>query len=344
MTYHTQKGRVSAKAPSNIALVKYWGKRKGQLPANPSISLTLTNSFTETTIEFEQLANPSDDFKFDFFFEEKPKPAFHPKIITFFERIYEYMPFLKDFYFKIHSKNSFPHSSGIASSASSMAALSLCLMQIEKLLYPEVLENEVYWQKASLLARLGSGSACRSVQGKIVVWGKHSEIEGSSDEYGVSYPYKVHEIFADFQDTILLIDKGQKQVSSSVGHDLMHNHPFAERRFQQAHENISKLIPVFENGDLEKFIEIVESEALTLHAMMMTSLPYFILMKPNTLEVIQHLWQFRQETKIPVCFTLDAGANVHILYPNQYKNEVMQFIQKELVAYCENKQYICDQN
>ncbi|MFJ1261645.1 diphosphomevalonate/mevalonate 3,5-bisphosphate decarboxylase family protein [Capnocytophaga canis] len=344
MKYQTQKGTVSAKAPSNIALIKYWGKRKNQLPANPSISLTLNNSYTETTIHFEQLTTPTDDFQFEFFFEDKPKPTFHPKITTFLERIYEYMPFLKDFHLEIHSRNSFPHSSGIASSASSMAALSLCLMQMEKLLYPHLTEDETYWQKASVLARLGSGSACRSIQGKIVVWGKHTEIQGSSDKYGVVYPYKVHEIFNNFQDTILLIDKGQKQVSSSLGHNLMHDHPFAERRFEQAHENISKLIPIFENGDLDKFIEITESEALTLHAMMMTSTPYFILMKPNTLEVIQRIWRFREETKTPVCFTLDAGANVHVLYPNYCKNEVIQFIQKELVVYCENKQYICDHN
>ena len=123
----------------------------------------------------------------------------------------------------------------------------------------------------------------------------------------------------------------------------MNNHPFAKQRFAQAHENIDKLIPVFTNGDLESFIEIVESEALTLHAMMQTSIPYFILMKPNTLEVIERIWQFRKETKTPVCFTLDAGANVHVLYPNFCKENVLQFIKNELVAFCENKQYICDQ-
>jgi len=74
----------------------------------------------------------------------------------------------------------------------------------------------------------------------------------------------------------------------------------------------------------------------------MTSLPYFILMKPNTLEIINKIWKFRNETKIPVCFTLDAGANVHVLYPENVSVEVLQFIQDELVGYCQNGQYICD--
>ena len=81
---------------------------------------------------------------------------------------------------------------------------------------------------------------------------------------------------------------------------------------------------------------------LTLHAMMMTSLPYFILMKPNTLEIINKIWAFRAKTNSNICFTLDAGANVHVLYPEAEKAEVLEFIKNELVAYCQNGHYICD--
>jgi diphosphomevalonate decarboxylase len=166
---------------------------------------------------------------------------------------------------------------------------------------------------------------------------------GSSDLFGVEFPSKIHDNFKNYQDTILLVDKGEKQVSSTVGHDLMHNHPFAEKRFEQAHQNLSSIKKVLENGDLETFINIVESEALTLHAMMMTSMPYFILMKPNTLEIINKIWKFRKEKNIPICFTLDAGANVHVLYPENVRSEVLQFIQQELVGYCQNGNYICDE-
>ena len=123
----------------------------------------------------------------------------------------------------------------------------------------------------------------------------------------------------------------------------MHNYPYAERRFAQAHENLSQIKSILSSGNVAEFIKIVESEALTLHAMMMTSMPYFILMKPNTLEIINKIWKFRNETQIPVCFTLDAGANVHVLYPENVKVNVLQFIQYELVGYCQNGQYICDE-
>ncbi|HKJ49432.1 MAG TPA: hypothetical protein VJ973_10100, partial [Christiangramia sp.] len=153
----------------------------------------------------------------------------------------------------------------------------------------------------------------------------------------------VHDIFKTYKDTILLVDKGEKQVSSTVGHDLMHGHPFAENRFAQAHDNLDKMISVLKSGNTEDFIKIVESEALTLHAMMMSSLPYFILMKPNTLEIINKIWAFREKTRIPVCFTLDAGANVHVLYPENHESKILEFINNELVVYCQNGHYICDQ-
>ncbi len=340
-SHSLEKGSFSWSAPSNIALVKYWGKKDNQIPANPSVSFTLNQCKTITKLDFVK-KQTSGNFAFDLLFEGKPKEDFKPKIQKFFERIAIYLPFLKEYHFTIDTQNTFPHSSGIASSASGMAALALNLMSLEKALNPEI-TDEYFYKKASFLARLGSGSACRSVKGSVVVWGNHENIKGSSDLFGVEFPNAIHKNFKNYQDTILLVDKGTKQVSSSVGHDLMHNHPFAERRFIQAHENLDKLITIFESGNIAEFIKIAESEALTLHAMMMTSMPYFILMKPNTLEIINAIWKFRNETKIPVCFTLDAGANVHVLYPENSKEKVLQFIKEELVGYCQNGQYICDE-
>jgi diphosphomevalonate decarboxylase len=338
-----EKGEVTWKSPSNIALVKYWGKKENQIPANPSVSFTLKNCKTTTKMEFQKKPEPSATFDFELYFEGKRKEDFKPKIQQFFKRIEQYAPFLKDYKFIIHTENSFPHSSGIASSASGMSALALCVMSLEKELNPEVANNEFFYKKASFLARLGSGSACRSLEGELIEWGEHQNIPESSDLFGIKYPFEIDEVFKSFQDTILLVDKGQKQVSSSVGHNLMHGHPFAEERFAQAHSNLDKLKQIFASGNLEEFIAIVESEALTLHAMMMSSNPYFILMKPNTLEIINKIWEFRESTKTPICFTLDAGANVHLLYPEMHKEKVLEFIKNELVAYCEKGQYICDQ-
>ena len=327
-------------APSNIALVKYWGKKENQIPANPSISFTLNNCKTITKLEVVKKSE-TNSFSFDLLFEGKPKEDFRPKIQKFFERIEKYCPFLKEYHFKIDTQNTFPHSSGIASSASGMAALAMNIMSLEKAINPTI-SDDYFYSKASFLARLGSGSACRSIKGEVVVWGNHAEINGSSDLFGVEFS-EIHSNFKNYQDTILLVDKGEKQVSSTVGHDLMHNHPYAERRFAQAHENLFQIKAILTSGNIEEFIKIVESEALTLHAMMMTSMPYFILMKPNTLEIINKIWKFRNETQIPVCFTLDAGANVHVLYPENVKENVLQFIQDELVGYCQNGQYICDE-
>jgi diphosphomevalonate decarboxylase len=334
-------GEITWASPSNIALVKYWGKKDNQIPENQSISFTLDACKTITKLSYSKKDSRDNNFSFKVFLDGEYKPDFEPKIQTFFQRIEVYLPFLKEFHFKIETQNTFPHSSGIASSASGMSALALCLMSIEKELNASITED-YFTQKASFLARLGSGSACRSLEGDLVVWGKHKNIEGSSDLFGVKYPYKVHENFKNYQDTILLVDKGEKQVSSTVGHNLMHGHPFATERFKQAGQNITKLKTILASGDLEAFIALVESEALTLHAMMMTSMPYFILMKPNTLEIINKIWSFRKQSGLHISFTLDAGANVHILYPENETESILKFIKTELVAYCQNGHYICD--
>ena len=350
-TSKVESGTVKWESPSNIALVKYWGKRENQIPENPSISFTLSNCKTITELTY--LKKEGNDFSFDVIFEGEKNEAFKPKIQTFFERIEAYVPFLRDYHFTIETSNTFPHSSGIASSASGMSALALCLMSIEQKLKANFTlsavetsgersqEEQYFIQKASFLARLGSGSACRSIEGELVVWGKNESTE-SSDLFGVRFTEDIHPNFQDYQDAILLVDKGEKQVSSTVGHKLMFGHPFAQKRFQQAHENLAELKDVLVSGNLKRFIEIVESEALTLHAMMMTSMPYFILMKPNTLQIINRIWQFRAETGSNICFTLDAGANVHVLFPKAEAEKVYEFIKSQLVVYCQNGHYICD--
>ncbi|MGB0838311.1 MAG: diphosphomevalonate/mevalonate 3,5-bisphosphate decarboxylase family protein [Flavobacteriaceae bacterium] len=328
-------------SPSNIALVKYWGKRDPQIPLNASISFTLSNCHSTTEMQVSPRMDFDGKYSFDMWFEGEEKPSFRPKIEQFFERIEDYIPFLKDFHFVFKSSNSFPHSSGIASSASGMSAIASCLMEVEKELNPGM-SNEMLLRKTSFLSRLGSGSACRSLEGPLVVWGEHPEIPGSSDLFGVKFPFEVSKVFEDYQDTILLVDKGEKKVSSTLGHNLMVGHPFAEQRFEQAQRNLGLLTEVLQNGDLDKFMNIVESEALSLHAMMMTSNPYFILMKPHTLSILEKVWEYREQTGKHLCFTLDAGANVHLLYPASEKEEVLAFIEQDLVAFCQKNHYICD--
>ncbi len=335
---HTEKWR----SPSNIALVKYWGKVGHQIPANPSISFTLKNSYTETQIEFIKKDVSNGEIEFELFFEGDKNESFSKKVALYFDNIKVYTPYTKEYKMIIHTTNSFPHSSGIASSASGFSALSVCLVAFEKVINSNLVER-VANQKASFLARLGSGSACRSIEGPVMIWGEHDNYRLSSNQVAVVPDLELNPIFDNFQDTILLVDKGVKSVSSTIGHGLMKNHPFAEQRFKQANNHIAEMKTVLENGDLKRFGEILESEALTLHAMMMTSTPYYILMKANTVQALEAVKEFRIKTGKNLFFTLDAGANVHLLYPKSEAKEILAFIEKELVAYCENQQYICDE-
>ena len=326
-------------APSNIALVKYWGKISSQIPKNPSLSFTLSKCVTKTEILFKP--HKSKTFDFDFYFDGKPMTDFEIKLGTFFKLASSYIPWINEYKLVIKSQNSFPHSSGIASSASAMAALSLNLMDMERKLFPKM-DNSFFYQKASFLARLGSGSAARSIKGPVTIWGKNNAVSFSSDLYAVNFDDELSPIFKTYQNAILIVDKNTKSVTSSQGHNLMNKHPYASNRFIQAKSNLNNLVDIMKSEDLDRFVEIVESEALSLHAMMMTSNPYFILFKPNTLSIIEKIWDLRKNNKIPICFTLDAGANVHLLYPFEFKNIVKNFIEDELKEFCQNGQHILD--
>ena len=328
-------------SPSNIALVKYWGKSDIQIPKNTSISFTLNKCLTNTKLDFSKKKNNSEFVDFDIYFNEQLKLDFKPKIQSFFERILKYCPYILNYKFKINTSNTFPHSSGIASSASGISALALCIMSLEKLINPKI-SDDYFYMKASFLSRLGSGSACRSLKGSVNLWGTHSSFNTSSNLYSIEFPYKVHDIFNTYHDAVLLVDKGIKTVSSTAGHNLMNNHPFADKRFQIAQDNIDKLSAILKNGDTNEFVKLVEDEALMLHGLMMTSDPSYILIKSKTLQIIESIREFRSKNNIPVCFTLDAGANVHVLFPDRYSDRVYDFIEGNLKIHCENNSYIRD--
>lgn len=329
---------VYASCPSNIALIKYWGKYSHQIPANPSISYTLNHCKTITKIEFKA----GEEFRVRTFLAGKEENQFAEKIEKYFKSIELYLPWILKGSYMIYTENTFPHSSGIASSASGFGAIAKCLMEMDLQfnLEKQNLSNKelkIDNKKASFLARLGSGSACRSLYNGLVVWGETEQVVGSSDLFAVQYPNEeVHSIFKDFNDWVLLIHEGQKSVSSTVGHGLMNTNPYAERRFQEARDNFIPMKDILKSGDLERFIALVEHEALTLHAMMMMSEPAFILMKTGTMEVINKVWNFRKDTGLPLFFTLDAGANVHLLFPSQGKEQIKNFIEKELLQHTQN--------
>ena len=339
---HDNSLKFSWSSPSNIALVKYWGKNKDQTPKNSSISFTLSNCNTKTSIVFSKSEKKLNVVDFTISYDGDIKNDFRPKIEKFFAAIVKYCPYLLYYHLEINTKNTFPHSSGIASSASGMSALSLCLMSLEKEISEDRFSNDFFFLKASFLSRIGSGSACRSVYGGFNIWGKHQDFEQSSDLFSLQINQSISPKFGNYQDTILLVDENQKDVSSSAGHSLMDNHPFSMDRYAIANTNTSALKVILEKGDLFGFCDLVEKEALMLHSLMMSSSPSYVLMKPQTLEIMNEIKAFRNMNKVPICFTLDAGANVHVLYPEKDSKSVTDFINAKLSQYCFQGKFIMD--
>ncbi|MBK8489987.1 MAG: diphosphomevalonate decarboxylase [Saprospirales bacterium] len=341
-TADLEPGSITWKSPSNLAIVKYWGKHGTQLPKNPSISLTLENAQTQTTLTYRSKEVAGPEISLEFLFQEEPQPVFAEKIAKFLTSLLPVFPFLQQLDLSIHSENSFPHSAGIASSASSMSALALCLCSMEDNLFHTLSDDEEFDRKASYISRLGSGSACRSIYPYMSLWGQQSGVDGSSDLFAIPMEEEIDPIFKTLHDDILIISKKEKAVSSSQGHALMDHHPFAEARFNQARQNIHFLIEALKSGDLETFGRIAESEALTLHALMMASNPGFFLIHPNTITMIEKVRQFRAETTLPVFFSLDAGPNLHLLYPESIIHDVRLLVETELAPLCEDQYWLPD--
>jgi diphosphomevalonate decarboxylase len=123
----------------------------------------------------------------------------------------------------------------------------------------------------------------------------------------------------------------------------MEGHPYAPARFSQARKNIQRLKSILHQGNWPAFISLLEEEALSLHALMMSGQPGYLLMQPATLQIIREVRNFRAESGLHLGFTLDAGANVHLLYPASQEEGIRDFIDRTLRGYCEEDRMIHDQ-
>jgi len=324
--------------PSNIALVKYWGKKPEQLPMNPSLSFSLKKARTRTSVDLV----PRKARRLQFLFEGKESP-FVGRIEKYLDKLSIDLPWISDFSFEIESANTFPHSTGIASSASAFGALALCLADLNGQLSESSGDDERFFRTASRLARLGSGSAARSVYGGFNWWGKSVAMTGSTDCYAVPVSDWVHESYFSLCDAILLVDSKKKKVSSSAGHELMNSHPYQVGRVKQANQTIEQMIGLMKtDGNRMAFIDLVEREALSLHGLMMSSSPSFLLLEAGSLEIIEKIREFREGTGLPVGFTIDAGPNIHLLYWKEDKEAVHAFIKSELLYHTENGEWLDD--
>lgn len=310
------------RSPSNIAFVKYWGKKGHQIPANPSLSMTLKECFTETKVSF----TPAKELNVSLSLEGVKQDKFALKIKNYLETLEGDLPWIKSVDFNIQTKNTFPHGAGIASSASGLSAFALCLTEYLHKMTGEK-DESLFFKRASFLSRLASGSACRSVYGGFTTWGE-SDLPESSDKY--ASVIEVHPDLAHLKDSVLVVSGEEKSVSSRAGHDRMKEHPFAEARFVQAKANFKAMVSAMKTGDMEEVGSILEREALTLHSMFMTSNNAFTLFKPNSIAAMEMIWDFRHQTKIPLYFTFDAGPNLHLIYPEVFKHKIKTFISHEL--------------
>jgi diphosphomevalonate decarboxylase len=308
------------RSPSNIAFVKYWGKKGHQIPANPSLSMTLKECYTETKVSF----TPSDHLKVELYLDGVREEKFSHKIEKYLSSLLD-LSWLQKINVNIQTKNTFPHGTGIASSASGLSAFALCLTDY---LFHLSGEKKNFYPTASYLSRLASGSACRSVYGNFVSWGDKSDFIADQVEF--------HPDFLLLKDSVLVISGEEKKVSSTSGHGRMSEHSFSEARYIQAKKNYDSLSSSLKSGDLEHVGKILESEALSLHAMMLTSPNPYTLLRPNTLAAIEMIWSFRSETKLPLYFTLDAGPNLHLIYPESCQNKIQTFISHELSSLIQN--------
>jgi diphosphomevalonate decarboxylase len=330
------------RAPSNIALIKYWGKRDHQLPDNGSLSITLEHSSTTTALSFRKKKSRDKRICLKYYFQDEQHLEFEKKIDRLLIDLCPEMPFLTDYELIFHSDNNFPHSTGIASSASSMAALALCLVTMEELVNQKKLTKDDFFRRASSIARLGSGSASRSVFGGVVTWGNIPSVDHSSDEYATPFPLPQESRFNQLRDIILIVSTKEKTVSSTSGHALMNNHPYREGRKAQANSNLCKMIEALRTDDYQSIAAIAENEALSLHALLMSSSPDGLLLNANTLHLIEEIKRFRTKTAVNLFFTIDAGPNLHLMYFEDQRESVLPFVQKSLLPFCEDGQWIDD--
>lgn len=302
--------KATAKAPTNIAFIKYWGKKdeKLRIPENDSLAMCLDKEFTITTVEFQKNLK-EDQIVID---NQKVKGTEKERVVEHLDRIRKKAQI--KLFAKVASQNSFPAAAGLASSASGFAALTLAASQAAGL---ELSEKDL-----SCLARLGSGSACRSLPSGFVYWQA-----GYSDK--ASYAYTLYPpSYWDLRDLTIIIEEEEKKVSSTKGHSLAGQNPFLKAKLKLVKSNLKAIKKAFKNKNFSLLGTVIELETLSMHSVMFTSQPALIYWQPTTLAVMHKVIELREEKKIESYFTIDAGPNVHLICQKKDAAKLKREIQK----------------
>lgn len=288
-----------AQAPANIALIKYMGKKNYEknIPDNPSLSYTLDNLLTNVLLE--QAPGNKD------YWEPLPIPGAPTFNLSFAaqERFLRHLTNLKVHFnytgaFVVRSSNNFPHSSGLASSASSFAALTKCaviaLCELTQTPLPSIEEQ-------ANLSRLGSGSSCRSFFSPWALWD-----DETVTPVELSYQQLIHQV--------ILINQDEKDVSSSAAHLRILTSPFYAARCERAHHNLKLLLDAFAAKNWSAAYQVCWQEFQDMHHLFSTCAQPFSYISANSqavLTLLQDMWQ--REGDGPIV-TMDAGPNIHLLY------------------------------
>lgn len=289
--------KVTIRAGSNIAFVKYWGVADAalNLPLNSSISMTLADAHTTTTVAWDETGRQTSDIVA---LDGVSLPSTAASRITrHLDRIRQLAGVSRRA--TVVSCNNFPTASGIASSASGFAALTVAACQ--------GLELELDSNRLSGLARLASGSASRSLFGGFVVWERGVD-NGSS----TAHQFAPAEHW-DLRDVVAVVSQAPKKVSSEGGHRLAASSPLNNARVVAAQAILNSVRDAIRARDLSRLGPLIEQEALAMHAVMFTSTPSLVYWLPGTLEVINAVRRWRADEGLQAYFTIDAGPNVHVL-------------------------------
>jgi diphosphomevalonate decarboxylase len=284
----------SAIAHPNIAFIKYWGNRDAALriPLNSSLSMNLSGLETRTTVRFDTSLSTDQ-----FVLNGQPQSGKNLDRVSEFLDVVRRRAYLGQFA-HVESENNFPLGAGIASSASAFAALALAGSQAAGLDLTE--------KKLSRLARMGSGSAARSVPSGFVEW-QAGQADNDSFAYSIASPEHWNLV-----DLIAIVDPLQKATGSSEGHNLASTSPLNQLRQAGVNQRLAICREAILMRDFTAFAEVVEADSNWMHAVMRTSQPPLYYWHPLT-EVI--LWQVVEWRRAghAVCASVDAGPNVHIL-------------------------------
>jgi diphosphomevalonate decarboxylase len=298
---------VTAIAHPNIAFIKYWGNRDEilRLPLNGSISMNLAGLETRTSVTF------SSEYQDD-------SLSLNGSFITStgLQRVSAFLDLVRalagmNMYGEVVSENNFPVGAGIASSAAAFAALALAASKAAGL---ELSEAEL-----SRLARRGSGSACRSIPAGFVEWQMGA---GDADSYAISIAPSMH---WDLVDCIAVVSSEHKPTGSTEGHALAGTSPLQATRVTDAPRRLEICRSAILQRDFVALAEIVELDSDMMHAVMMTSRPPLFYWQAATLTVMQTIRAARGKG-LPVCYTIDAGPNVHVITESPQKEQVTNLL------------------